>query len=64
MGMTRFSSKWILSHSTWYKFRRSGQVVVASWYGLSASPYRIPLIVDGVSPELTVLHLQKKSYSI
>ncbi|MGA9414146.1 MAG: hypothetical protein WBV60_05600, partial [Terriglobales bacterium] len=24
MGMTRFSSKWILSHSTWYKFRRSG----------------------------------------
>jgi porin len=21
--MTRFSSKWILSHSTWYKFRRS-----------------------------------------
>src|SRR5271154_5623310 len=23
MGMTRFSSKWILSHSTWYKFRRS-----------------------------------------
>jgi hypothetical protein len=25
MGMTRFSSKWILSHSTWYKFRRSGQ---------------------------------------
>src|ERR1035438_10546162 len=24
IGMTRFSSKWILSHSTWYKFRRSG----------------------------------------
>ncbi len=23
--MTRFSSKWILSHSTWYKFRRSRQ---------------------------------------
>src|SRR5450755_484567 len=23
MGMTRFSSKWILSHSTRYKFRRS-----------------------------------------
>jgi hypothetical protein len=35
-------------------------VVVASWYGLSASPYRIPLIVDGVSPELTVLHMQKR----
>src|SRR5208282_4131562 len=25
MGMTRFSSKWILSHSTWYKLGRSGQ---------------------------------------
>jgi hypothetical protein len=25
--MTRFSSKWILSHSTWYKSRRSGQFV-------------------------------------
>jgi hypothetical protein len=25
IGMTCFSSKWILSHSTWYKFRRSGQ---------------------------------------
>src|ERR1017187_3394589 len=23
IGMTRFSSKWILSHSTWYKFCRS-----------------------------------------
>src|SRR5947199_1573369 len=23
MGMTRFSSKWILSHSTWHKFCRS-----------------------------------------
>src|SRR5580698_11235648 len=23
IGMTRFSSKWILSHSTWYKFPRS-----------------------------------------
>src|ERR1019366_10474022 len=29
IGMTRFSSKWILSHSTWYKFRRSGQFVCA-----------------------------------
>ena len=26
MGMTCFSSKWILSHSTWYKFRRSGHL--------------------------------------
>jgi len=27
MGMTCFSSKWILSHSTWYKFSRSGQAL-------------------------------------
>ena len=26
MGMTRFSSKWTLSHSTWYKNGRAGQV--------------------------------------
>src|ERR1700690_3347392 len=25
IGMSRFSSKWILSHSTWYKSCRSGQ---------------------------------------
>jgi hypothetical protein len=24
IGMSRFSSKWILSHSTWYKSCRSG----------------------------------------
>lgn len=34
-------------------------LVVASWYGVSASPYRIPLIVDGVTSELTVLHVEK-----
>src|ERR1700731_106268 len=28
IGMIRVSSKWILSHSTWYKFRRSRQVVI------------------------------------
>jgi hypothetical protein len=35
-------------------------LVIAAWYALSASPYRIPLIVDGVSPELTVLHVEKR----
>src|SRR5436190_21097432 len=37
IGMTRFSSKWILSHSTWYKFRRSGQPVSELFAGLSDS---------------------------
>src|ERR1039458_155614 len=37
IGMTRFSSKWILSHSTWYKFRRSRQ---ASPHGLSRDASR------------------------
>jgi len=36
-------------------------VVIASWYGVSASPYRIPLIVDGVPFDLTVLHIEKRS---
>ena len=35
-------------------------LVVASWYGVSASPYRIPLIVDGAPAELIVLHVEKK----
>jgi hypothetical protein len=35
-------------------------LVIVTWYGASASPYRIPLIVDSVPPELTVLHVEKK----
>lgn len=35
-------------------------VVVAAWYGVSASPYRIPLIVDGGGVELALLHVQKE----
>jgi hypothetical protein len=35
-------------------------LAIASWYAASASPYRIPLIVDGVWPELTVLHVEKR----
>lgn len=34
-------------------------LVIASWYGVSASPYRIPLIADGAPPELAVLHVEK-----
>ena len=33
---------------------------IATWYAASASPYRVPLIVDGVWPELTVLHVEKR----
>jgi hypothetical protein len=36
-------------------------VVLILWYGVSASPYRIPLIVDGAAmPELTLLHVEKR----
>ncbi len=35
-------------------------VIVVMWYGVSASPYRIPLIVDGVMPELALLHVEKR----
>ena len=33
-ALPRFSSKWILSHSTWYKFRRSRQSLIAVLAGL------------------------------
>ena len=35
-------------------------LVIVAWYGVSASPYRVPLIVDSVPPELAVLHVEKK----
>jgi hypothetical protein len=34
-------------------------LVITSWYSISASPYRIPLIADGAPPELIVLHVEK-----
>jgi hypothetical protein len=35
--MTRFSSKWILSHSTWYKSRRSRQL----WAGFGGGLFKL-----------------------
>ncbi len=35
-------------------------LVIASWYGVSVSPYRIPIIADGVASELTLLHVEKR----
>jgi hypothetical protein len=34
-------------------------LALASWYAASVSPYRIPVIVDAASPELTILHVKK-----
>lgn len=34
-------------------------LAILSWYVASVSPYRIPLIVDSVSAEITLLHLEK-----
>jgi hypothetical protein len=34
-------------------------LVMAAWYGLAVTPYRVPMIVDGVWPELSVLHVEK-----
>jgi hypothetical protein len=33
---------------------------IAVWYCVSVSPYRVPLIVDGVGAELTLLHVEKR----
>lgn len=30
------------------------------WYALSVSPYRIPLIVDGIPADITLLHVEKR----
>src|SRR5271156_5935749 len=38
MGITRFSSKWILSHSTWYNFRRSRHWPVRHAHPLACLP--------------------------
>ena len=35
-------------------------VVLATWFGCSAPPYRIPIIVDSVWPELSLLHVEKQ----
>jgi hypothetical protein len=34
-------------------------VLVGVWYLKSVSPYRVPIIVDGPSPELAILHIEK-----
>jgi SEC-C motif len=38
IGMTRYSSKWILSHSTWYKFRRSRHLWCVTRVNLNLPP--------------------------
>jgi hypothetical protein len=35
-------------------------LIIASWYVVSVSPYRIPIIADGIEPGLTVLHVEKR----
>src|ERR1035441_7060487 len=46
IGMPSFSSKWILSHSTWYKFRRSRQYL------------QHPLFLDALQAPLQKIDLQ------
>ena len=57
-------SAWMLRRSpvrerTWPAFAVC-LLVIALWFGGSASPYRIPLIVDAVGAELTLLHVEKR----
>lgn len=47
-----------LSARTWPAFALC-LVVLAVWYGRSVSPYRIPIIVDAISPEMAILHVEK-----
>ena len=34
-------------------------IVIVCWFGTFAFPYRQPVIVDGVQPELSILHVEK-----
>jgi hypothetical protein len=43
---------------TWPAFATSF-LVLAIWFSFSVTPYRIPLIVDAVSPEFRILHVEK-----
>ena len=36
-------------------------LAIVLWYAISVSPYRIPVIVDGVPAKLTLLHVEKNS---
>jgi len=37
-----------------------GLLVLATWFARSVVPYREPIIVDGVSPEFRILHVEKR----
>jgi hypothetical protein len=39
-------------------------LVIVPWYCVSASPYRIPWIVDAVWPELAILHVEKNGIQL
>lgn len=52
-----------LCQRTWPAFAVSF-VVVSVWFVNSVTPYRIPLIADGTSAELTILHLTKHGLQI
>lgn len=48
-----------LCQRTWPAFAASF-LVLAAWFVHSAIPYRVPIIVDGVSPEFRILHVEKR----
>jgi hypothetical protein len=37
-----------------------GFLLLAAWFAYSVTPYRIPVIVDGVPAELRILHVEKR----
>ncbi|MGO9228661.1 MAG: hypothetical protein ACLQKA_05550 [Bryobacteraceae bacterium] len=38
----------------------AGPLVLAVWYARSVTPYSVPIIVDGASPEFQILHVEKR----
>jgi hypothetical protein len=57
-------ARWLLSNSpvcqrTWPTFA-VGFLVLGLWLFHSATPYRVPLIMDAVSAEFRILHIEKR----
>jgi hypothetical protein len=48
-----------LRQRTWPAFAL-GFLMLAAWFIHSVTPYRVPLIVDGESPQFRILHVEKR----
>ena len=63
-GLRLLPKRWTVrklpvNQRTWPAFAASA-AVITFWYASAVSPYRIPVIIDLLPPELTILHVVKR----